>query len=212
MRRLLLLLLVGAVVGGLVVVDVAARRFAEDQVAAVVQANVAGGSATSVRVRAFPFLPSLLTAGRVSRIEVTQRAVAAGALVLDEVVVDVHEVDLDRNRLLQREAVVKSIDSGTVRAVLGEAALSAATGVAVELRPGGASATVAGRSIEVGIAVTDGMLTLSPAAGPAIQVPIPVLPLLPCVSAIHIRDGMAVLTCRFDEVPPGLLARTTIPG
>jgi hypothetical protein len=209
MRRVVFVVLVAALVGGLVVVDVAARRFAEKQVGVLVARNIGSAGMTHVRVRAFPFLPPLVAAGRVGRIVVVQDDVAAGPLLLDEVTVDLRHVDLDRNRLFQREAVVESIGSGTVHASVSEATLSSLTQVPVQLHPGKASATVAGRSVAIAISVSAGQLVVAVAGRAVLRVSIPELPLLPCVSNARVLEGTAELSCQIDSVPVGLLRRAT---
>jgi hypothetical protein len=205
-RRLVIGLLV-LLIAGLVVADLAARRFAESRLVAVVEARSPGASSTTASVHGFPFVLRLLLQGRVAQVEVTQHDVAAAGLPLDRVEVKVAGVALDRGRLFDHEVAVRDIDEGTVTAELTEATLSSLAKVPVQLAGGKATATIGGKSVDVGLQIEAGSLLLDTPAG-AVRVPVPELPLLPCVSKVQIVGDRAVLSCQLHEVPTALLPKT----
>ena len=203
MRLLVALVVVAVLLTG---VDLAAKRAAEQQLADVTHRAVAAAGPTSAQIDSFPFLGRLVVAGRVARVRVRQVGVAAGPLRFGAVSVDLHGVSVDRDRLLRRREVeLTGIDRGTVTAELTQEAVSAVLGVQVTFAGGRATARVGGVAVSVAPSSEDGALLLRPAAGRALRLALPPVPLLPCVDRVAVGDGRAVLACTVHDVPPELL-------
>lgn len=195
-----------AVVALLGVGDVTARSAAEDQIAKVTHESIPEAGPTSARVHSFPFLGRLLVLGEVPRIVVRQSEVRGGALVFASITVDLRGVKIDRDRLRKkREVELTDLDRGIVSAELTDAAVSAVTRVPVRFQPGRVTVTVRGRPVAVEVSLDRGALLLSAGAAATYRVPVPDVPLLPCVTAVRVEVGRILLTCELDEIPPELL-------
>jgi hypothetical protein len=204
MRKLIVAVVVLAVVAGLLAVgDVAARRYAESRIEQQIDHRDAGAS-SSVHISSFPFVPRLLLFGRVEKITAHVKHVSVSSLTLDQVDLTVTGVKLDRNQLFHRNVVVKSIRTGTVSAVLTEQAVEDVLHLPVTFGDGSVQLTVGGVTLGVSVAVVDNQLRLS-AAGQELTVPIPVLPVLPCVAGVTVEPGRLILSCTFHQVPTALL-------
>jgi hypothetical protein len=195
------------VLGLLLGADFAARHVAEDQIADVVHARVAAAGPTSADISSFPFVGRLLAAGHVSRLTVRQQDVNAGPLRFAVITVDLHGVRVDRGRLLRRREVeLTGIDQGTVTAELTQEAASGLLGARVLFARGRATANVAGIEVAVKASVEKGALVLrADGSDRELRLPIPDVPLLPCVDRVELEAGRAVLACTVHDVPPELL-------
>jgi hypothetical protein len=160
----------------------------------------------SVTIHAFPWLPNLLAQGRVSKITAHANQLTQGDFVLSGVDVTVTGVRVDRHLLLGKHQLnIVSINSGTVTADMTQANLDQLVGQPVTLGSGTAQVTVEGVTVNGTISVDNGVLKFS-AHGLPISVPIPSLPLLPCLSNVTIVPGRLVGTCTFNQLPAALKA------
>jgi hypothetical protein len=192
----------------LVAADVGARAAAESQIRdrVVVAAGAAGE--TTTRISSFPFLARLLTAGDVSRIRVSAADVTVEELTLARVALDLHGVRLDRDRLLSEQKVVLTdLDRGTATAEVTADQLSERLGVAVTLEQGRARLRVAGQTVTATASVEDNQLRLSVAGFNVPRLPIPRIPLVPCVADAEILPGRIRMSCSVDRVPAELVGR-----
>ena len=188
--------------------DVGVRSVAETQLRDRVEAAVTPAGATSARISSFPFLVRLLTSGDVSRITVAAADVTVEELTLARVAVDLHEVTLDRDRLLSEQAVVlEALGRGTAEAVITQEQLSERLGVPVTLESGQARVRVAGLTATARATVSDNTLRLSVSGFNVPSLRSPRLPLLPCVADAEILPGRIRLTCTVDRIPPELVGR-----
>jgi hypothetical protein len=202
-RRLITL---GVIAALLVGADVAARGFVSSTVSSRAQQEAPSGSTASASVGGFPFLPPLLTGGRVDTASVHVENLTAQALVFASVDVSLTGVHLDRARLFKdRKARITKIDHGTVRAVVTADALSNALHVPVKMAGGQITVTVAGTDIVVTPHVVHDQLTLTGALGRSFALAIPSSGYMPCVSDVSVADGEMELSCTIHDVPPALL-------
>jgi hypothetical protein len=193
-----------ALLGG----DLVAKNFAEEQIASIAHDQIADAGPTRASISSFPFLGRLVFAGEVSKVVVVQEDVVAGPLTVASVTVDLRGVHLDRGRLLgDREVFLTGIDRGTVTATITDAEVSRLVQTQLVFTPGVGTATVAGRQVRVRAAIKDDSLVLSAEGLPAIVLPIPQIPLMPCIAEAVIRQGVIDLICSIDEIPPELLRR-----
>jgi hypothetical protein len=183
--------------------DVAARRWAEGELARRIEASVPGSHAT-VHVSSFPFLGRLVASGSVSKITAHIDKVANTSLPFAFFDLEVDGVKLDRNTLIQDQKVkLQSIRRGVVRAEITEAALSSAVGRQVRLGNGELQVVRGGVSVTATVAVVDNRLVVS---GPAsLGVAIPKLPILPCAVTATVRPGRLDVSCEVHEIPPALV-------
>lgn len=188
--------------------DLAVRSAAEGQLRRRVVAAAAPAGATTARIDSFPFLGRLLTAGDVSRVEVSAADVTVEGLTFARVAVDLRGVTFDRNRLLaDRTVVLSSLDRGTATAEVTAGELSQRLGLDVTLTAGRAQVRVAGQTVTATASVRDNVLHLSVSGLTVPGLAIPKLPLVPCVADAVILAGKIRLTCTVDRIPPELVGR-----
>jgi LmeA-like phospholipid-binding len=192
----LLALLLGAA-------DVASRIAIQHQLEQRIDSYLPTAS-TQVRISSFPFLAKVAGTGRVDKVTVHARHVSQGDFVLDRVDVTVTGVKINRSLLLhQRQLEIVSIAGGTVNVDMTQADFARLVGVPVTLGSGVARVTVGGVPVTGRVSVVDGRLRLD-AAGLPVSVPIPSLPVLPCLAQVTIVPGHIVGSCTFHEIPAAL--------
>jgi hypothetical protein len=204
-RRLLGLVLVVALL--LCAGDVVARLVAQRQLERRIDRQVAGANAR-VRISEFPFVAKLAAGGRIAKITAHLDHAATGDFVLDRVDLSVTAVRVNRNALLRdRRLQIESIDTGTVTAAMSQADFDRLAGVAVTFGDGVARVTTAGVTVTAHVSIVNNRLRIV-AAGIPVSVPIPALPVLPCLADVRIVPGHLIATCTFPQVPPALLEVT----
>lgn len=186
--------------------DFVARNEAESQLEARMRAATRELQDPKISIDSFPFLGRLLVNGSVASIRASAVNVDAGPLVLATVSIELHDVRLDRNRLItEQEVDLRSIDEGVVEADVTEASLGQALGVPVDLTPGRVTVTVRGVRVTAELTVDDNVLVISGGGVPALRVEIPDAPLLPCASSGEVLEGRVRLRCTIDEIPEELV-------
>ncbi len=192
----LLALLLGAA-------DVASRIVVQRQLEQRIDGYVPNGSA-QVRIDSFPFLLKVAARGRIDKVTAHARQVSQGDFVLNRVDVTVTGVKINRSRLLhQRKLEIVAIDRGTVNVDMTQADFARLVGVPVIQGAGVAQVTVAGVSVNGRVSVASGRLRLD-AAGLPFSVPVPALPVLPCLAQVMIVPGHIVGSCTFHQIPAAL--------
>ena len=93
--------------------------------------------------------------------------------------------------------------TGTVTAQMSQADLDRWLGVPVTLGAGTASVTVAGLTVTATVTIHDGVVQLD-AAGVPVSVPVPTLPVLPCLAQATVVPGHLDLSCTFQQIPAAL--------
>jgi DUF2993 family protein len=200
-RKLLVLVVVGLAV--LVAVDIATRVAMEHQLEQRIDGYVPNSGA-SVTIHGFPWLPRLVAGGQVSEITARASQVSQGAFVLNDVVVTVTGVRIDRHLLTEhRQLEIVSIGTGTVTADMTQATFDTLVGAPVVLGAGRAKVTVEGVSVTAQVSVVNGQLQLN-AAGLPVSVPIPAIPVLPCLAQVTVVPGHLVASCTFHTIPAAL--------
>jgi hypothetical protein len=188
--------------------DVEARHYAEHQVAHVIGTHEPGATA-KVRIKSFPFVGRLAVSRQVQQVTADVHnvpvATAAGNFKLDEVDLTLKGVKVDLGPLVAgSNDAVKSIRSGSVRAVMSEQALAGLVKLPVTLGSGSAQVTVAGVKVNASASVTNNVLHL--VAGPTtVMVKLPAIPVLPCAPNVAIVPGDLILSCTFNTVPAAFL-------
>ena len=186
-------------------VDLAAKSVAEGRIEDRARADVPGAGSVEADIDALPFLPGLLVAGTVAKVEVRLRQVPSRAVQLSQVGVALRGVELERDALWSGQARVTSIDRGTVSVELDAAALSRALRVPVTIA-GGEVRTRAGR-FEVGARPRlgrDGSLVLR-SGGASVSLPVERTRLRACTaSRVDVVGDRVRLSCDLDRVPPVL--------
>jgi hypothetical protein len=201
MRRLLVIVVLLLAI--LLAVDFGARIAMQHQLEQRIDSYVPSAQA-KVTIHSFPFLFKLASNGRVDKITAHAVQVSQGPFVLDGADVTVTGVRIKRSVLLhQRQLEIVSIDTGTVSADMTQADFSSLVGVPVTLGAGTAKATVGGVSVTARISVSNGRLVLE-SSGLPVSVPIPTLPVLPCLAQVTIIPGHLVGSCTFHQIPAAL--------
>ncbi|MDQ6616203.1 MAG: DUF2993 domain-containing protein [Actinomycetota bacterium] len=201
MRKLLGFVVFLALVLG--AADIASRIAIQRQLEQRVNSYVPSGAA-KVTIHSFPFLPKVAANGRIDRITAHARQVSQGEFVLDQVDITMTGVRIHRSRLLrERKLEIVAIETGTVTTDMTQADLGRLVGVPVTLGAGSARVTVAGVSVTGRISISNGRLRLE-SAGLPVTVPIPTLPVLPCLAEVRIIPGHLVASCTFHQIPAAL--------
>lgn len=188
--------------------DVAARSFVEGKVDERAREEAPAGSRVDASVGSFPFLPSLLLTGTVSKASVHLENIAAGVLVFAQVDLELRGVRIDRSYLIQEgKARIHRIDKGVVSAEITAEAIEKILRVPVRMAQGTITLTVAGREIPVTPKVSaTGQLTLEGnGLSRVFSLKIPKTDYVPCVGQVTILAGRMRLSCEIDEVPPALI-------
>jgi len=188
--------------------DVEARHYAEHQVAHVIVTHERGATA-KVRIKSFPFVGRLAVSRQVQQITADVQnvpvATAAGNFTLDEVDLTLKGVKVDLGPLVAgSNGAVKSIRSGSVRAVMSEQALDGLVKLPVTLGSGTAQVTVAGVTVSGSATVANNVLRLV-AGTTVVNVTLPAIPVLPCVPNAEIVPGQLILACTFNTVPAAFM-------
>jgi hypothetical protein len=201
MKILLILVIVLAVLGG--AIDVGSRIAMQHQLEQRIN-SYEPSAAAKVTIHGFPFLLKLIADGRVDKITAHAAGISQGSFVLDRVDVTVTGVRINRTLFVrQRQLEIVAIDTGTVTADMTQADFDRLVGYPVVLGNGTAQVTVAGVSVTAPVSVRNGQLVVA-AAGLPISVPIPNLPVLPCLANVAVIPGHLVGSCTFHQVPPAL--------
>lgn len=202
MRRLIVVLVV---LGGLfLVADFGAKSWAEGQIKTRAEAELPDQISVLSDIRAFPFLPPLFLAGRVSEVSGHFKNVAAGPLTLSAVNIELRGVRINRSKLLNdRKVELTDIREGTVSVEIESSVLATALGgVPIDISNGqvkvagvtGAQATIVNNAIVFQVAGR----TLG-------RVPIPKTRLVPCATNVTVLAGRLRLSCTIRDVPPAML-------
>lgn len=198
--------------------DLAGRRAAEVQLEHRIVASSPSVTSASVHIDSFPFLGRLAASGHVSSVRADASDVTVSRLRFSSIHVDLHDVEVDRRRLLSdRQVDIRAVGRGEATADVAQADLRQALGgLPVTLGDGRVTVTIRGVTVAVSATVRDNVLRLSagPLTVPAIT--LPKLPLLPCITDAVARPGVLRLSCQVSRVPDELLtrlrSRTTATG
>jgi LmeA-like phospholipid-binding len=198
MRKLLVLVIVLILL--LVGVDVGARIVAEHLLEKRVDSYLTAPTA-KITIAGFPFLLPLLTQGRIARITASATGVSHGTFVLDRVSVTVTGVRIDRSQAVDHQQLdIVGIGTGTVNADMTQADFDRLVGAPVTLGNGSAQVVVQGVPVTAQVAIVNGQLRLE-APGLPVSVPIPTLPVLPCLEQVQVVPGHLVGSCTFHQIP-----------
>jgi hypothetical protein len=205
-RRLFIALVILLVV--LLVGDFVAKAYATTQLRDRARQAVRGATSSSASITSFPFTGRLLAAGSVSKVHVRVGPVAAGRVTFASVAVDLHDVHVDRNRLIrERKVQLTGLGSGTVTAELTDVEVSRLAGARVSFAPGRASVNVGGTQVAATVQVTNGTMSLAGARLPQFRVPR--APLFPCdATSAKVTQGAVELSCTVHNVPAELVGKT----
>jgi len=206
-RKLLIGLAIVVVV--LVAGDFVAKAYASSQLRDRAQRAVRGATSASASISSFPFTGRLLVAGQVQNVHVRVSPVAAGRVTFSSVSVDLHDVHVDRNRLINDQQVqLTSLGSGTVTAELSDVEVSRLAGTPITFRPGRVTVSAAGVDVAASVQATDGSLSFGGLRLP-IKFRVPRAPLFPCdATGAVVKQGAVDLSCTVHDVPPELVGRT----
>jgi hypothetical protein len=155
-----------------------------------------------VHIDSFPFLGRLAASGHVSSVRADASDVTVSRLRFSSIHVDLHDVEVDRRRLLSdRQVDIRAVGRGEATADVAQADLRQALGgLPVTLGDGRVTVTIRGVTVAVSATVRDNVLRLSagPLTVPAIT--LPKLPLLPCITDAVARPGVLRLSCQVSRV------------
>jgi hypothetical protein len=209
-RKLIALVLVLAVLlGVLSIIDVVVREGVQSAMSDRIESKLPGSHA-DVKISSFPFLGHLAASGTVPSLQADVTDVTAGDLRFDYVDLHITDLKVDRSKLFHGTVEPLSIARGRVVADLSQSSIDSLVHLPIHLGAGTVSA--AGVSVSVDVSIVNDAVVVAPGHGlPSINVPIPVLDILPCVGSARIVPGALRLSCRFHTLP-GLLSHTTFHG
>jgi hypothetical protein len=185
--------------------DVAARLYAQHQLARRIDANVASAHA-KVTISSFPFVGRLAISGTVPKIHTRVSGVSSGRFTFDSIDLTVTGVRLDKSALLKNRRVqLQKISGGTVSADMTEAAVRHALGdLPVTLGNGIVQVTIQGVIVTARVSIANNQLSIETAGAP-LSVPIPKLPVLPCAASATVSAGHLHLSCAIHDIPAALV-------
>jgi hypothetical protein len=164
-------------------------RVIEGRIERAVGAEVPEAAHVTAAVGDAPFLPPLLTEGRVETLDVTLRDVATPAVTVAEIDFAFEDVVLDRGALLRRELVVHDLGAGRVRAEVAVEDLVTALDLPTDRLPD---------AVTDAIDVEAGLIELAGRAAGSVRLP---EGLLPCDPTVTVREAVVELTCEVRELP-----------
>ena len=207
MRKLLIAAAIIVVL--LVVGDFVAKAYATSQLRDRAKRAVPSATSSSASISSFPFTARLLLAGQVSQVHVHVGPVAAGRVTFTSVAVDLHDVHVDRNRLINdRQVQLTGLGSGTVTAELSDAEVSRLAGTRVSFLPGRVIVNAAGIEVAATVQVTNGSMSFGGLRLP-VTFKVPHAPLFPCdATKAVVVQGAVDLSCTVHDVPPELVGKT----
>lgn len=186
--------------------DLATAAWVNDQVEAQVVAKTSGAVGVEAHVGSFGWLPRLLVAGEVRESSVSLQQVRGGEIRFTDVRLHLTSTAIDRSALLGGDGVeVRSVERARLEFALEAAELSRLTRLDVTVDDGAVSVTAPGRTVRAEIAMDGGSLVLRVPPLPAVNVPLPALPLVPCQPDVEAGDGAITFSCVLSPVPPALL-------
>lgn len=198
-------LVIGAIVVG---ADIGARVFTQHQLANRAKAST-GARTSSASIDSFPFLYDLLVEGKSKHVTVHLTGVPLGPLRISRVDLKASGVHLDVGYLVDHQkAKVKSVDSADTRLTVTAADISSATGMLVSIVGDQVTASVAGASIPVTVAVTGGqVLTLNVEGYHDFSFDLDRSPIIPaCDMQLTTGNGALTLECKVSPVPQAVIA------
>jgi hypothetical protein len=206
-RRLLIAVAVLVVL--LVIGDFVAKAYATSQLQDRALRAVRGATSSTASISSFPFTGRLLLAGEVQNVHVRVSPVSASRVTFSAVSVDLHDVHVDRHRLINDQQVqLTGLGSGTVTAELTDAEVSGLAHTQVTFGPGRVTVSAAGVDVAATVQVTNGMLSFGGVRLP-ISFRVPRAPLFPCdATSAVVKQGAVDLTCTVHQVPPELVGVT----
>ncbi len=202
MRRPVIFIVILVVIE--VVADLGARSWAESEITSRAKAELPSSVHVDSHIHAFPFLIPLFTGGRVSEVDGHFENVDAGTLVLSSLNVELHDVRVDRDKLLhERKVRLVSIRDGTVSADITADALTAVLHVPIAITTNQIKVTVGGVAVTANVRVQSNAIDFGVPGVP--RVPIPKTRLLPCATDITTLAGRVRVSCTIHNVPAGLV-------
>ena len=202
MIRKLLLLGLAAMVALLAIGDIAAKHFAETQIASQVRKHTTGVVGVKASISSFPFLGHLIVQGKVPKLDLAMTDVSGHGIDVARLDVVAKNIVLDRTALTGGEHVkIKGLDSMTVTAVISEATIRAMTHADVHLLDGKATLTLLGRTVDAGVSVQGKGVRIAVTPQLGTTVPLPDTNLLPCQVAVRVVPGALQLSCTATTLP-----------
>lgn len=197
------------VLGLLAAADVAARLYAQDQLASRAKAS-SGAQSASASISSFPFLYHLVAQGRVDKVTVSLRGVQLGRLDVDRIQVTARQVHLERSALVKhRKLVVTSIASATATLSVTPTELSAAIGEPVSIEGGSLLVSPGGHpGLALRASIAGGHLLALEVAGREVgSFELSGNPILPaCQMGLSLLASKLVVSCTMAPVPASLIA------
>ena len=193
----------------LVVGDFVVKAYATSQLRDRAERAARGATSASASISSFPFTLRLLVAGSVQEAHIRVGPVTAARVTFASISLDLHDVRVDRNRLINdREVRLTGLGSGTVTAVLTDAEISRLAGTLVVFHPGRVTVSAAGVDVGATVQVTNGSLSFGGLRLP-IKFRVPRAPLFPCdATSAVVREGAVDLSCTVHSVPAELAGVT----
>ena len=222
-RLVVLVIVLAALVGA----DVAARAYAEAQLAEQAAAYYPPSGRASASIESFPFLGRLAASGHVPELTLRLEDLVAEILTVRHLDFALSDVTLDRSELVAGRIRVLDIGAGRIEALLDGGSLARAVGLDLRFRDGEVEVhrTVAGVDVSARGRVTleGNRLRVVPTSVQGLRLPasaftvsydIPGVELLPCAAGVRAVPEGLLVTCAVDDIPPVLVpgAAAAPPG
>lgn len=203
MKKLGIALVVLVVI--LAALDIGARIWTQHELASETKKEVPGVASVGAGISSFPFIGHLAFSGTVPHAHLTLHDLPAERLNVDQLRVAVDDFTIDRGKLLDGKVIVTHVSKVDVSAVLTDADLTQASGVAIHISPGQATAQFGGQDVTVQASVSGSQLILSATGVGSVSVTLPSSKYLPCTPQAQLGDGEATLRCTSDHLPDAVV-------
>lgn len=155
-------------------------------------------------IGSFPFLPGLAVKGEVNHLSLRLEDLVTPGVTFKVLQVAVEGLTFDRTVLFNAQVQVQRIDRAAIRAEITDEAASEAVGVPVTFTPDAASVLVAGQPRAATVTVVGSDLVLSAEGVGQLTIPLSASEYIPCPPGVKLREGLVVLRCTADELPPAV--------
>ena len=205
-----LIVLAALLVAILLVGDLLARAYAEGNIERAVEQRTDQIGHVEADIDSFPFTGRLLVTGEVPHLTITARDLSGeGTDVLEALRLDVHGLEINRSVLLdERRVRVTDVDRVTIVAELDGGVLTSLArevGLDLVVVDDGVELSGLGTTLRAGVAVADGLVTLSAPPLPPLSIPLPPARLFPCEGSAAVVDGDVMVECETDALPEVVL-------
>ncbi len=212
MKRLLIVLVVlGVVLAvlalGLVYADGRVRALAESEAERRLADALPVRGVPTVTIDAFPFVLPVLLDGSVERLRVEMTDLESSGVRVAKVQVTVDHLQLDRDRLLEAQALeITGIERARIEGWVSADDISRLAPASVSIADGRVQVTYRGKTYAGTASVSKHAVYVAVEGMPPIITPLPETDILPCEPSLDVQGDRLHVACEVDALPPAVAA------